>query len=102
MTMNQQFIPLKPAPGRDAAGQPTEGWEALRPRWGDVLFQTGAETMRANTEVVIKRCSIRANYDPAVNETWRARYLGVEYEIKSAVPDSKDRRKMFLTCEAIK
>ncbi len=102
MTMNHRFTLLQPSAGRDAAGQPMGGFEPLGERWGDVLFQNGAETMRANTEVVIKRCSIRANYDPAVNETWRARYLGVEYEIKSMVPDSKDRRKMFLVCESVK
>lgn len=101
MTMNHQFTLLKPNVDRDAAGQLVGGFDPLPKRWGDVLFQTGAETMRANTEVVIKRCSIRANYDPAINESWRAQYLGVEYEIKSAVPDSRDRRKMFLVCESV-
>lgn len=102
MTMNHRFTLLKPAAGRDAAGQPVDGWEALPERWGDVLFQTGAETMRANSGVVIKRCSIRANYDPAIDESWRARYLGVEYNIRSAVPDSNDRRKMFLVCDSVR
>jgi len=93
---------LKPSAGRDAAGQPVDGWEPLPARWGDVLFQTGAEVMRANAETVVKRCSIKANFDAAVTEAWRARYLGTDYNIKSVQPDSKDRRKMFLVCEATK
>jgi SPP1 family predicted phage head-tail adaptor len=102
MTMNHRFTPLKPPADRDAAGQSIGGWTPLPDRWGDVLFQTGAEVMRANAAVAIKRCSIRANFDPAVDESWRARYLGVDYNIVSVQPDSKDRRKMFLVCEAVK
>lgn len=100
--MNDRFALLKPPSGKDAAGQITGDWIELPERWGNVLFQTGAEVMRANTEAVIKRCSIRANYDPAINEAWRARHLGVVYDIKSAARDSNDRRKMFLVCEAAK
>ena len=102
MTMNDRFTLLKPSVGRDAAGQATEDWVPLPERWGDVLFQTGAEVMRANAAVVVKRCSIRANYDPAVDESWRARHLGVEYNIVSVQRDPKDRLKMFLVCEAVK
>jgi SPP1 family predicted phage head-tail adaptor len=103
MTMNHRFTPLRPGSGRDAAGQPIpDDFAALPDRWGDVLFQTGAEVMRGNAVVSITRCSIRANASPEVTNAWRVRYLGVDYDVQSVLPDSRDRRKMFIVCESVK
>lgn len=98
--MNHRVTLLRPITTSDAVGQPVKDWEPIPPRWANVLFQTGAEAMRANAAVIVKRCSIRINKDAAVDENWRARYQGVDYNIKSAVPDSNDTTKMFLVCES--
>jgi SPP1 family predicted phage head-tail adaptor len=100
--MNHRITPMKPAAGQDSAGQPVEGWVDLPEIWGDVLFQTGAEVMRANVEVSIVRCSMRINARTDITGAWRMRYLGVVYGAKSVQPDSKDRRKMFVVCESVK
>jgi SPP1 family predicted phage head-tail adaptor len=101
MTMNHRIKLLERQIGKDSAGQPVDDWVVRAEVWGDCLFQTGAEVMRANAEASIVRCSIRINARSDVTGAWRARYKGVDYDIKSALPDSKDRRKMFLLCESV-
>jgi SPP1 family predicted phage head-tail adaptor len=100
--MNDVITPLQRQAGKDAAGQSVEDWTSLPDIWGDVLFQTGAEVMRANAETSIVRASIRVWSDAGVDTTMRVRLLGVDYDVKSALPDSKDRRFTFLVVESVK
>lgn len=100
MKMNHKIALIKRVADRDGAGQAVENWVALPERWANVLFQSGAEVMRANADVAIKKCSIRIRASRDVDESMRARYQGVEYDIKSVLPDSNDRDFMFLVCEA--
>lgn len=102
MTMNHRVTLLKRTAGRDAAGQPVDSWVALPSIWANVKFQTGAEVLRANAETSIVRVSVRIRARTDVDGAWRVRYLGVEYDIKSALPDSNDRQFMFLVCESVK
>lgn len=102
MTMNQRVTLLKREQGRDAAGQSNESWGDVATIWANVKFQTGAEVLRANAETSIVRASIRIRTRNDVDGTWRVRYLGAEYDVKSALPDSADRSFMFLVCESLK
>lgn len=101
--MNHRITLLRREPSKDEAGQPTETWKALPDVWADVLFETGAQMLRANLQANVKRASIRIRTRPDVDSTMRVRYLGEEYEIKGPpLPDSKDRQFMFLVCECVK
>lgn len=102
MRMNDRVTLLKRTAGRDAAGQPIEDWPEVATVWSNVRFQTGAEVMRANAETSIVKVSIRIRARADIDSTWRARYKSVEYDIKSALPDSDDRAFMFLLCESIR
>lgn len=101
--MNHRITLLRRDDGKDAAGQPVESWKALPDVWADVLFETGAQVLRANLQANVRRASIRFRSRPDVDSTMRVRYLGEEYEIKGPpLPDSKDRQFMFLVCESVK
>lgn len=100
--LNHRIQLLRPAAGRDAAGQRAKGWEVARSLWADVLFQTGAEVMRADADVSIVKCSIKIRARRDVDVSMGVRYLGVDYDIKAVLPDSKDRDFMFLACESVK
>ena len=102
MTMNHRVTLMRREQGRDAAGQPVDGWTDVTTIFSNVKFQTGAEVLRANAETSIVRVSIRIRARADVDGAWRVRYLGVEYDIKSALPDSNDRQFMFLVCESVK
>jgi SPP1 family predicted phage head-tail adaptor len=103
MKMNDRVTLLKRAAGRDAAGQPLpDSWADTATVWANVRFQTGAEVLRANAETSIVRVSIRIRARADVDGAWRVRFKGIEYDVKSALPDSDDRQFMFLVCESIK
>lgn len=100
--LNHRVQLLKPAAGRDAAGQRTKGWDVVRTIWANVKFQTGAEVMRADTEKSIVKCSIRVRRRADVDASMGARYQGFNYNIQAVLPDSADRDFMFLACESVK
>lgn len=100
--MNDRIELLKRGAGRDAAGQPVESWDALPAIWADVKFQTGAESMRANVDVSIVKCSIKIRKRADVDASMRVRHHGIVYDIKAPLPDSNNRDFMFLVCESVK
>jgi SPP1 family predicted phage head-tail adaptor len=99
--MNHRITLLQRITGRDAAGQPTEDWADVATVWADVRFQSGAEVLRANAEVAVKRASIRIRTRTDVTPAWRVRYAGEEYDVKSVLPDT-DRSFAFLVVESAK
>jgi SPP1 family predicted phage head-tail adaptor len=99
--VNHRITLLQRVVGQDAAGQPSTNWPSVASVWADVRFQTGAEVMRAGAEVVIKRVSVRLRARAGLDETFRLRYKGEDYDVKSALPDA-DRQFMFLVCESVK
>ena len=101
MTMNQRITLLKREHGRDAAGQPVDGWADVATIFANVKFQTGAEVLRANAETSIVRVSIRIRARTDIDGAWRVRYLGVEYDVKSVLPDWSDRQFAFVVCESV-
>jgi SPP1 family predicted phage head-tail adaptor len=96
--MNHRITLLKRAPGADAAGRVRDEWDVVATIWADVRFQSGAEVLRANAEMALKRASIRIRARSDINPSWRVRYRGEDYNVKSALPDV-DRAFMFLVCE---
>ena len=102
MTMNDRITLLKRESGRDAAGQPAENWPEVATIWAHVKFETGAQVLRANADISVVRVSIRIRARADVDQTFRVRHKGVEYDVKSVIPDSGDRAFVFLVCEAIK
>ena len=96
--MNHRIALLKRTPGTDSVGRAVDEWVTVATVWADVRFQTGAEVLRANAEAAVKRVSIRIRARSNVDPSWRVRYLGEDYNVKSALPDI-DRAFMFLVCE---
>lgn len=102
MKMNDRVTLLKREPGRDAAGQAVENWPDVATIWANVKFETGAQALRANADISVVRVSIRIRARADVDSTFRVRYKGIEYDVKSALPDSTDLAFMFLVCESVK
>lgn len=100
--LNHRITPLKPGTTRNAANERVNGFEARPDIWGNIKFQTGAEVLRAGADVSIVKCSIRIRARRDIDASWRARYQGVDYDIKAVLPDSADRDYMFLVCECVK
>lgn len=100
--MNHRITLLKPPAGTDTAGRPLKTWTPLGEVWADVKFQTGAEVIRGGAEMSLVKVSIRIRSRADVDASMRVRYLGVEYDIKSVLPDSRDRQFAFLACESFK
>jgi SPP1 family predicted phage head-tail adaptor len=99
--MNHRITLLRRQAGRDALNQPIEDWTDVATIWADVRFQSGAEVLRANAEVSVKRASIRIRARKDIDASWRIRYQGEEFDVKSALPDD-DRSFVFLVCESVK
>jgi SPP1 family predicted phage head-tail adaptor len=102
MRLDDQVAILDCGTTQDAAGQLTESWTPRPVIWGNVLFQSGAEVMRANVEISVIQVSIRVWSDPSIDTTARVQHINIVYNIKAVLPDSKDRRFMFLVCESVK
>lgn len=100
--LNQRITLLRRATGVDSLNQPIDTWAALPDLFADVRFQSGMETLRAGAEVSVLRASIRVRARADIDSGMRARYLNTDFDIKAVVPDSADRRFMFLICEAAK
>jgi SPP1 family predicted phage head-tail adaptor len=86
----------------DAAGRPSQAWSDVATVWADVRFQSGAEVVRANADVSLKRASIRVRARKDVDAGWRVRYADEEYEVKGPPLPDVDRQFMFIICEAVK
>lgn len=102
MKMNDRITLLKRVLSRDAAGQPIDDWPDVATIWANVRFETGAQALRANADISVVRVSIRIRRRADADHTFRVRHKGVEYDVKSALPDSDDSAFMFLVCEGVK
>ncbi|MCA1857451.1 phage head closure protein [Massilia oculi] len=101
--MNEKITLQTPPAGRDAIGQIVGGWESVTPDvWADVRFQTGAEVLRGGLPVSTVRISVMVRARSDIDNTMRIVHKGIGYDIKAVLPNAKDRRFMFLVCEAAK
>jgi SPP1 family predicted phage head-tail adaptor len=86
--------------GVDEVGQPVETWADAAQVWANVRFQTGAEVLRNDLAASIVRISVRIRVLAGIDASWRLVFKDAAYNVKSALPDSEDRRFMFLVCES--
>ena len=100
--MNDRLTIQAPPTEKDAAGQVVGGWTSLPDIWADFRFQTGAEVLRGGLSVATVRVTARVWQRNDIDNTMRAVHKSVAYDIKAVLPDSKDRRFMFLVCESAK
>ena len=100
--MNHRITLLRRDSSVDAAGRLSQIWAEVSTVWADVRFQSGAEVVRANADVSLKRASIRVRARKDVDAGWRVRYAGEEYEVKGPPLPDVDRQFMFIVCEAAK
>lgn len=100
--MNHRITLLRRQAGSDAVGQPVTDWVPVRKVWGHVLFQTGAEVLRAGAETSIVKASIRIRAASDIEASWRASYKQWTFEIKGDPLPDKDPQFMFLVCESVK
>ena len=98
--MNDRVTLQTRGEGKDAAGQLVETWPDAAQVWADVRFQTGAEVLRNDLAASIVRISVRIRTLAGIDGSWRLVHKGEAYDVKSALPDSQDRRFMFLVCES--
>jgi len=98
--MNDRITLQRRAAGKDALGQPIESWPDIATVWADVLFQSGAEVMRAGADTAIVKCSIRIRARADLDTGVRVLFQTKVYDVKSALPDNSDRRFIFLVCES--
>lgn len=98
--MNDRVTLQSRGAGKDALGQPIESWPDIATVWADVLFQSGAEVMRAGADTAIVKCSIRIRARAGLDTGVRVLFEAKLYDVKSALPDNRDRRFMFLVCES--
>lgn len=103
MKMDDRVVLLRPSTTRNAANERVEGFERVQEVWANVKFQSGAEVLRAGADVSVVKCSIRIRARRDVDASWRVRYRGVEYDVKSPpLEDANDRDFAFLVCEGVK
>jgi SPP1 family predicted phage head-tail adaptor len=93
-------ITLRRSAGKDKIGQPIGAPVDIATVWADVLFQSGAEVMRAGADTAIVKCSIRIRARPDVDTGVSVLFKAKVYDVKSALPDSRDSAFMFLVCES--
>jgi len=98
--MNDRITLQRPAPGAGKLRAP-EVWEPIATVWADVLFPSGIEVVRGGGEVSIVKCSIRIRARADIDTAARVQFKGKAYDIKSALPDGRDSRFMFLVCEGV-
>lgn len=109
MRHDDRIAILRLSSERDAAGEPVGGWVADPEIWANAQFPTGAAIMRAASDelradapVSVVRASFRIWADSSIDESCQVRYLGSDYKIHATVPDSADRRFVFLACARVK
>ena len=101
--MNDKITIQAPPTTKNAGGQVVGNWtDVALGIWADVKHQTGAEVLRNGLPISIVRASIMVRTRVDINNTMRAVYKGQNFDIKSVLPNDRDRRFMFLVCEAAK
>lgn len=90
----------QPPAERDAAGQAVGDWTSLSPVWADIRWPSGAEAVRNGLTTATLQASIMVRTRADIDETMRVLHNGKLYNIQAILPNHRDRRFMFLVCEA--
>ena len=89
------------AAGQDDDGQPNGAWSTFATRWANIRNGTGAEAIKGGGVMSERTASIRLSYCTDITTAMRVTYLGVTYEILSALPDLTKRQHTDLACRVI-
>jgi SPP1 family predicted phage head-tail adaptor len=100
--MNDKITIQRPPTTKNAAGQIVGEWSDVAAVWSDIRHQSGAEVLRNGLPVSTVRASIMIRARADVDSSMRVTYKGALYNIKSILPNDRDRRFMFLVCESAK
>lgn len=98
--MNDRITFQRPGSGAGKLRAP-DAWSKIAEVWANVLFPSGIEVVRAGATVSIVRCSIKIRTRHDIDTGCRVMFKGKVYDIKSALPDTKDSQFMFLVCEGV-
>lgn len=88
-----------PASGQDAFGEPLVGWVNVATVWADIRFESGMQSIKADSPVSVAKASIRIRHRAGVVAHWRALHGTVVFDIKAVLPDRTDKRHLDLSCE---
>jgi SPP1 family predicted phage head-tail adaptor len=94
----------KRAVGKDGLGQPNGAWVLHSEDWAYILFEGGAESIRADQVTSIARASVRLmGIRTDVTAAMRVEYadLGMTFKIKVVLPDLVGREYTDLVCEVV-
>ena len=98
--MNDRITLQRPGPGAGRL-RAADAWVKITEVWAKVLFPSGIEVVRAGAEVSIVKCSIKIRTRRDIDTGCRVLFKEKVYDIKSALPDTKDSQFMFLVCEGV-
>lgn len=99
--LNQRIALQAPSATQDAAGQPLpDPWTTVATVWANVLFQNGAQSIKANADTSVSKASLRIRQRAGVAAEMRALWGTTVFDIKAVNPAP---RKGFvdLVCEVI-
>lgn len=100
--MNDKITIQRPPTTKNAAGQIIGDWTNMAAVWADIRHQSGAEVLRNGLPVSTVRASIMIRARADVDNSMRVKSKDRIYDIKSVLPNDRDRRFMFLVCESAK
>lgn len=86
--------------GQDETGEPVQTWQDVDDVWADVRFLNGTESIKADAEVAVARCSVRILYRTDVTAGMRFLEGSTVYEIESPpLPARGMARYIDLACK---
>lgn len=99
--LNRLITIRNSAPGQDAIGQPVQTWVVVAKVWADILFISGAESIRADKETSITKASMRIRRRTDLDAGMQVLFETTVYEIKAVLPNEQFRDKVDLSCEIV-
>ncbi len=77
--------------GQDAVGQPVDIWEDVAQVWSNARHLSGAESIKAASDVSVVRASFRIRHRTGIDAGMRILHAGAVYDIEAVLPG--DRRE---------
>jgi SPP1 family predicted phage head-tail adaptor len=99
-SLDKRIVIQQKTSAKDAAGQTLDGWSPFASLWANVLFQRGAESLRADKDTSTASASIRIRHLAGITTAMRVLYAGEYYQIHAVLPQGN--RMIDLTVERIK
>ena len=84
-TLNERITLQRMAEGKDAWGQPLEGWVDVARLWANVRFLSGVEAIKSGAETATATASVRIRKRD-VTTAHRLLIAGKPYDITAVLP----------------